>query len=224
MKKILVITPHTDDELFGVGGTLLKLKKEGHKIMVCLMSCSDRYLHHLNRTVTEDEQWSEFVNVCERISTESPIKFSVDNLRLEEIPQYKIVRWLDKVITNYQPNIIYTCEPSYHQEHKDVFKATISACRPTFGKNMIDEILLYESPTSTWSGSENKFMPNIYVNIEPYMDEKLTVFKECYKLQYTDKERLNLSKEGLIRHANYRGYESGLKMAESFKSIRKIIL
>lgn len=224
MKKILVITPHTDDELFGVGGTLLKLKEEGHQIKICLMSCSERYLHHLNRIVTEEEQWLEFLEVCKNISTEEPIKFDTDGVRLEEIPQYKIVRWLDMVMKDYKPNIIYTCEPSYHQEHKDVFNATISACRPTYGKNIIEEVLLYESPTSTWSNPEEKFIPNFYVNIEPYMDEKIRIFRDCYKLQHTNKERLNLSEDGIIKHANYRGYESGLKMAESFKSIRKVIL
>ena len=224
MKKILVITPHTDDELFGVGGTLLRLKKEGYQIKICLMSCSDRYMRHLDKIVTEKEQWSEFVNVCKEISTEDPIKFDTNNTRLEEIPQHKMVRWLDGIIENYQPNVIYTCEPSYHQEHKDVFRATMSACRLTFGKGLLDEVLLYESPTSTWSDNENKFTPNIYVNIEPYINEKIRIFRDCYKLQHTTKERLNLSEEGIIKHAIYRGYESGLKMAESFKSVRKIIL
>jgi len=224
MKKILVITPHTDDELFGVGGTLLKLKEEGHQIKICLMSCSDRYLHHLNRIVTEEEQWLEFLEVCKNISTEEPKKFNTDGVRLEEIPQYRIVRWLDDVIKDYQPNIIYTCEPSYHQEHKDVFNATISACRPTYGKDTIEEVLLYESPTSTWFDPNKSFIPNVYVNIEPYIRKKIKIFQDSYKLQHTNKERMNLSEEGLIRHANYRGYESNLTFAESFKLIRKIIL
>jgi LmbE family N-acetylglucosaminyl deacetylase len=224
MKKILIISPHTDDELFGVGGTLLKLKKEGHQIKICLMSCSDRYLRHLNRIVTEEEQWSEFIKVCKYISTEEPIKFNTNGFRLEEIHQYKIVKWLDNVIEDYQPDIIYTCEPSYHQEHKDVFNATMAACRPTYGKKIVEEILLYESPTSTWSNPNDKFIPNIYVDIEPYLEEKIKIFKEFYKIQHTDKDRKNLSEEGLIKHAIYRGYESGLKIAESFKTIKKIIL
>lgn len=224
MKKILVITPHTDDELFGVGATLLKLKEEGHQIKICLMSCSDRYLYHLDRIVTEEEQWLEFVKVCENISTDVPLKFNTNGFRLEEIPQYKIVRWLDDLTNDYQPDIIYTCEPSYHQEHKDVFNATMSACRPTYGKKLIGEIILYESPTSKWSYSEEKFIPDVYVDVEPYIEEKIKIFKNCYKLQYTNKERLSLSEQGIREHSIYRGYECGLKNAEAFKIVRKVIL
>jgi len=32
VKKIMVVSPHPDDETLGAGGTLLKLKSEGHKI------------------------------------------------------------------------------------------------------------------------------------------------------------------------------------------------
>jgi len=125
MSKILVISPHTDDELFGVGGTLLKRKKNGDTIKVVVMSCSDRFLHHLNRIITEEEQWAEFKKVANLISTEEKSKFETDRIRLEEIPQYKIVRWLDNLIRNYQTNINYIPESSYNQEHKDVYNACI---------------------------------------------------------------------------------------------------
>ena len=30
--KVMVVSPHPDDETLGAGGTLLRLKKEGHQI------------------------------------------------------------------------------------------------------------------------------------------------------------------------------------------------
>jgi len=33
MKRILVLSPHADDELLGCGGTLLKLKQRGKKYL-----------------------------------------------------------------------------------------------------------------------------------------------------------------------------------------------
>jgi len=221
MSKILVISPHTDDELFGVGGTLLKRKKNGDTIKVVVMSCSDRFLHHLNRTITEEEQWMEFKKVAEFISTDEPSKFETNGIRLEEIPQYKIVRWLDDLIRTYEPNVIYIPEPSYHQEHKDVYNACISAVRPT-GTKLINEIIAYEIPTSTWSCPNNKFQPNLYEDIEEFVDEKIKIFKENYILQYTITKRDKLGEDGIKSHAYYRGFESGLKVAEAFSIIKKI--
>ena len=33
--NVLVIAPHNDDETIGVGGTIAKLAKAGHRITVC---------------------------------------------------------------------------------------------------------------------------------------------------------------------------------------------
>lgn len=222
MKKILVVTPHTDDELFGLGGTLLKLKEEQNIIKIILMSGSKRYLHHLQREVSAEEQWEEFKNVCKEISTEIPEKFETNDIRLEEIPQYKIVRWLDKVFNEFNPDVLFFCEPSYHQEHKDVFNACIAASRPTFNKKNIKEIYLYEIPTSTWSDPNNKFQPNMYVDITNEMEEKIEIFKKYYKIQYTDTGRNKLGELGIRSHAKYRGFESGLENAEAFRIIKFI--
>ncbi len=220
-KRILVISPHTDDELFGVGGTLIKRKKEGSHIKVVVMSCSSRYLHHLEREITEEEQWSEFNNVSKFISTEEPEKFDTGGIRLEEVPQYKIVRWLDELIRSYRPTVIYIPEPSYHQEHKDVYNACISAVRPT-GVGLIPEIISYEIPTSTWSDPSNRFQPNLFENIEDTIEDKINIFKENYVLQYTKTKRDKLGEEGIKAHAHYRGFECGIKYAEAFNIIRKI--
>jgi LmbE family N-acetylglucosaminyl deacetylase len=221
MNKILLISPHTDDELFGVGGTLLKRKKNGDTIKMAVMSCSSRYLHHLGREITEEEQWNEFKKVASLISTEEPLKFETNGLRLEEIPQFKIIRWLDELIRDYKPTTIYIPEPSYHQEHKDVYNACISSVRPT-GIELINEIIAYEIPTSTWSDPSLRFQPNLYENIEETIEDKINIFKENYILQYTSTKRDKLAENGIRSHANYRGFECGLKVAEAFKIIRNI--
>lgn len=219
-KKILVITPHTDDELFGCGGALLKIKEQNNcKIKIAVMSCSDRFLFHLNRVVTKEEQWQEFKDCCSFISNEPPARFNIDQ-RLEEVPIYKIVRWLDELVKDYEPTDIFICEPSYHQEHKIVYETVISACRPTFNQKSIKNIYLYEIPTSNWSGVENLYKPNIYVDITNFIDKKIAIFKNCYKLQYTEEKRNMLGEKGIISHAKYRGIESGHSYSESFMLIK----
>lgn len=220
-EKILVITPHTDDELFGCGGTLLKILQERPKtkIKIAVMSCSARYLAHLNREVTEDEQWQEFVKCSEHISTEPPVKLSSQS-RLEEEPVYRVIRWLDQLINDYRPTTIFIPEPSYHQEHQLVYRSSIAACRPTFGDKDIKNIYLYEIPTSTWNGAEGFYKPNIYVDISNHIEKKIDIFKDVYKVQYTSEKRNKLGEHGIRSHAKYRGIEAGQDYSETFMLLK----
>ena len=36
--KVLVIAPHPDDEILGVGGTMAKYIDEGHDVYVCIVT------------------------------------------------------------------------------------------------------------------------------------------------------------------------------------------
>jgi LmbE family N-acetylglucosaminyl deacetylase len=222
-KKILVISPHSDDELFGCGGLLLKLKQqENVSTKVVVMSCSSRFLRHLGRYVSESELWEEFVKSAKILTNQNPEKFETNNTRLETMPMFEIIAWLDNIIDKYQPDTIFIPEPSYHQEHKMTYDAAIAACRPTYGKSFIKNVYLYEIPTSTWSGANSIFKPNTYIDISEQIDKKVQTFKDVYKVQFTDEKRNMLSEQGIVSHASYRGVESGLKYAESFMLIKSV--
>jgi len=221
--KILLISPHTDDELFGAGGTLLEFKKKGFQIKLAVMSCSERFLFHYNKTITQEQQWDEFQKCAKRLSTDEPVYFDTNNVRLEEIPMYRIIRFLDQLLLSYNPETILIPEPSYHQEHQMVYNACIAAVRPTNSNKNIKNVISYEISTSTWSDPNRSFKPNMYVDITNTIKDKINIFKQCYKLQYTEKARVTLSKKGILAHAQYRGTESGLQYAESFCLHRAIL-
>lgn len=219
-ERVLVISPHTDDELFGCGGTLLKMMQERkYSIKLAVTSCTTRWLAHLNRNISGDEQWEEFINCSKHISTDDPVRFDT-NERLEDVSTHLIVRWLDKLILDYQPTTVFIPEPSYHQEHQLTYKASIAACRPTYGNRDIKNVVLYEIPTNTWSGAETIFKPNLYVDITDQIDRKIEIFRSSYKLQYTKDERKLIGEKGIISHAMYRGTESQHKFSEAFMLIR----
>ena len=219
-KRVLLVSPHTDDELFGAGGTLLKMKELGYSIQVVVMSCTDRYLNHLSRTITAQEQWNEFSQSVNILATEPPLMYNTDNIRLEEIPLYKSIRWLDTVVNDFRPDTVFIPEASYHQEHKLVNDICIASLRPTYGKKAISMMLAYEIPTSTWNGSARSFSPNIYSCIDTELEKKVEVFEKCYKLQYTESSRVLLGENGIRAHAKYRGFESGHSSAEAFMLIK----
>ena len=79
---------------------------------------------------------------------------------------------------------------------------------------------MYEIPTSTWSGPDGIFKPNVYVDISANLEEKIRLFKEVYKLQYTAEKRNMLGERGIRAHAKYRGMEAGHEYSESFMLVR----
>jgi len=219
-RKILVLAPHTDDEMLGCGGTLLKVREaDCADVMVAVMSCGARYLSHLGNEVSESEQLQEFLLCAPHISS-APARWYECGHRLEEEPMYKVVRWLDQLLRDFAPTTLLIPEPSYHQEHQMVYRAAIAACRPTYGRPTIEDIYLYEIPTGTWSGADGLFRPNVYVDIGEHLEEKIALFRSIYKAQYTESSREMLGERGIRSHAQYRAAEVGQEYSEAFMLLR----
>ncbi len=53
--KILVIAPHADDEVLGVGGTIARYAEEGHQVYVCVVTVGQvpMYLHDVILAIRE---------------------------------------------------------------------------------------------------------------------------------------------------------------------------
>ena len=93
------------------------------------------------------------------------------------------------------------------------------ALRPT--NNKIKPVIWgCEIPCSGRWTLETKFVPNIFVDIEDYIEQKLQAWSK-----YIGEARdfpFPRSDEGLITMAKYRGMESGLSYAEGFRSWREV--
>ena len=98
--------------------------------------------------------------------------------------------------------------------------SSITATRP-INKAVVNEVLFFEILSSSeWNFNENKFSPNLYIDISKEINRKISVFK-CYKDELR-KFPHPRSIEGIKILSQYRGMESGTKYAESFKIVRSI--
>ena len=129
---------------------------------------------------------------------------------------------LEKLIYKIKPKDIYCCfNQDNNQDHRTVYDVARIIFRWTSG---IRNVYLYETPSSTEmspSFQRKNFTPNLYVDISKYINKKIKAMK-CY-----DNELKNFpnarSIEGIKTYAKYRGMESGLKNAEAFMIVRKIL-
>lgn len=221
--KVLVISPHADDELFGCGGTLLRLKEQGCIIKCVLVACSDIHMHH-NGLVKSEERANEFIESCRLLSTEIPSIYYMRDSHLDKEPLSSLVTKLDFEIDSFKPSMMFIPEPSYHQDHQYVYKACIASLRPT--KDFLpSQILAYEVPTNTWHGMESPFKPNVYYKLSyELVERKKFILQNVYSSQVVyENERGQLSLNAIERHTAYRGIESnGYGHAEAFMLLKEL--
>ena len=100
---------------------------------------------------------------------------------------------------------------SHHQDHIRIFEACIAVLRP-LPRDYPKIILSYEAPEhSRWSVS-GVFEPNFYVDIEKFIEKKISAF--C---KYTSQVKHGIRDENSIKNqATYRGREVGKKFCEAY--------
>ena len=219
MKRVLLISPHSDDELLGAGGTLLKLKEQGARIKLVLVACSDVLLRH-NGATSGAQRAEEFREAAEHLSTETPVILGHQDTQLDRMGLGVLVGEMDHQLDDFQPTDFFLPEPSYHQDHRAVNRACIAAIRPT-GTWCPERVYEYEAPAVLWRGPQDAFTPNVFHEID--VDRKVELFRACYPSQCTEQERGALAAQGIRKHAAYRGLQAGVESAEAFHLVREVV-
>ena len=220
--KILVISPHPDDETLGCGGTILKHKGMGDKIYWLIITNID-IKNGWNKDIVEKRQ-KEIKTIAQMYGFEKTFKLDYPTAKLDIIPVQEIIKSISEVILEIEPEIIYLPDRSdVHTDHQITFKAVYS-CTKNFRYPFIKRILMYETLSETEFAPalpENTFIPNVFVDITEYFEKKLEIFK-IYKSELM-KESLPRSLEVIEALAKYRGSRISKKYAEVFVLLKEII-
>lgn len=210
MKTILIISPHGDDELLGMGGYIINEIAKGYKVHV-MFGTDGTNEENSKLRIKEIESVSKFIGFTYEI-----LYHNMDGT-LYQIPKNDIVGKIDKRINELKPDEFYSCYPSHHQDHEFIYECGKAAMRLKEG--FIPAVYgLYEyifiDPLSLPQGGL------MYVNIENSIDKKLEAFK-LYKSQ-NKKSPSPLTVDSVKTLAQMRGMQCGKKFAELIY-IQKII-
>lgn len=216
--RVLVIAPHMDDEVLGMGGTIARHVAEGDEVYVCFVA------HRIyERKYDEEKNRVEIqcaLKAKEVLGYKEAEFFNLNDERLDACIQDILIP-LEAYINKVKPDIVYVNHRGdNHQDHKAVFQAAMVALRPSATPG-IKKILCYEVPSSTEQSppfSDLAFMPNRYVNIERYLKAKVNAL-HCYQTEKREFPHPR-SDKGLEILAMKRGSEIGFKAAEAFVIIR----
>ncbi|MEI3801740.1 MULTISPECIES: PIG-L deacetylase family protein [unclassified Chitinophaga] len=221
MANIIVISAHPDDEVIGVGGTMLKHARNGDKIYwLIITGLYEEYGFSRERIDSRNE---EIEKVAARLHVEKTFKLDYPTMQLHSATIIDMVPKVSAVFKEVNPEYIYVLNRSdAHSDHRIVFDA-IMACTKSFRYPGIKRVLMYECISETEFAPalpERVFMPNYYVDISPFIDEKLEIM-EIYESELGE-HPFPRSLENIRAIAHFRGASVGVKYAEAFQLIKFI--
>jgi len=217
--RVLVISPHMDDEVLGVGGTIARHVSEGDDVYVCFIA-HRVYDHKYDAAKTRFEVECA-LKAKKVLGYKEAEFFNLSDERLDASIQDILIP-LENYAKKVDPEIVYVCHRGdNNQDHRAVFQAAMVVLRPSANRK-IKRILCYEVPSSTEQSppfKEYAFLPNFYVNIERYLRIKVEALR-CYK---TEKRNFPhpRSEKSIETLAMKRGIEAGFKAAEAFVVVRE---
>ncbi len=217
--KTLVVAPHPDDEVLGAGGTLLRRKAEGAAVAWLIVT-----------NITAETGWSaekikqranEIKRVTELFGFDSVFELNLPTTQLDQVPMSNLVTAISNVFKQFEPEEVFVPHPSdVHTDHRMVFDA-VASCTKWFRYPSIQRVLAYEtlSETDFGLGTSQGFRPNVFVDIEPYLADKLRAM-DIYASELGEFP-FPRSHEAILALATLRGVASGFKAAEAFELLRE---
>ncbi len=220
--RVLFISPHPDDETIGCGGTILKNKEIGHEIFWLIMTCG------LEKDGFPKDEIENMANQVEVVSSRYKFDYvkrlNYPSTKLETIPIMEMVEVVYSILKKLEPQIVYiNHRDDVHSDHKIVFDVVWS-CLKSFKCSFIKEINSYETLSETEfvpPFQSSAFVPNVFCNISDYLPEKLEIMK-IYKSEIKP-HPFPRSLENLEALAIFRGATIGVKFAEAFMCLKRII-
>ena len=219
--RVLVIAPHCDDEVLGVGGTIACWANKGAVVTVAIVT------RGFPPAFTEEEatrEQEEIRRAHELLKVHETVRLDFPAAALDTVPHSNLNAALREVYLRVLPEIVFVpFLGDVHRDHQLVFNSAMVMCRPN-GGHRPRNILAYEALSETnWNAPllTSGFIPNTFIDIGEHLENKLAAFR-AYESQVRTfpNER---SIESLRALAMLRGSTVHLKAAEAFISLRAIL-
>ena len=222
-QRLLVIAPHSDDEVLGCGGLISKIKNEGGKVFVLIFNLGFEKDDTKESQEKRKNEVREAMNVL-KVDDYHLVHDQPDNNRdLDIEPLHSLIEVIENTsnvsLEKIAPTIVAIPTIfSHHQDHVHVHHACIAALRP-ISTPISNIVLSYEAPEhSRWSAS-GVFEPNLFVEIDDVIENKIMAFNK-YRSQIRPGGR---DDESIRNQAKYRGREVGKNLCEAFYVHRFIL-
>lgn len=224
-RRLLIVAPHPDDEIFGCGGLIYRVKKAGGKVFVLFLTVGTTKDFSKKGSSTIDERMREIEKVAKYLGYDGyRVAFpgNEHHLQLDALPIKSIIDQIERgekiSIEAVKPTtLLIPSSFDYNQDHRVANQAAITATRPvpSLYKHMVQTVLEYEFPYIAWSSESDRPSPNIFLSMDRETLRAKLKALSMYKSQLKVKNG-PLSVYGAETLARVRGLHCGDSAAEAF--------
>ena len=207
-KKVLILSPHTDDAELGAGGTIARFLEEGSDLYIAVFSTCEDSLpvgSPINSLLEEFYNAYDFIGISRN-------NLKVYNYPVRRLSEYRqeVLEILVRLKSEITPDLVIL--PSgydLHQDHQVIHMEGVRA----FLKS--SSIWGYELP---WN--HKQFSPMQFIKLyEKHVELKIKMLS-FYKTQF-DLKRSYFSQDFIKGLARVRGVQASCEYSEAFEVIRQ---
>ena len=208
--NILIFSPHPDDEIVGMGGTLLKYLDEGRSIVEVIFTKGQLSHPYFKEEIITDIRKKEAGKVAKKIGLKEVIFLDLNEGSIAD-KEGRIILQIKKILEKYNPEKVFTLSISEtHPDHRDVNKIVLAAV----------DFLNKKYPVYTfniWTIPKIIQNPIMYVDISHYFWRKIDLMKQ-YRSQWLMMYYPQILP--VVFRAKYYGIKNKCKYAEKFEKVR----
>ena len=208
-KRVLFLSPHTDDVELGAGATMKKYLDENRHVHWVVFSTAEE---SVPRGFDKDTLKNEFLSVTKKLNLKQS-QFTIADFKVRRFNEKRqeILELLVEIRNSFKPDLVIG--PSlndFHQDHIVIANEMIRAFKST------SSILSYDLP---WNNTN--FNTQYFEKISSEQLDFKNKLLECYKSQKLLK-RSYFSENFINGIASVRGVQISSDFAESFELVRWI--
>jgi N-acetylglucosamine malate deacetylase 1 len=220
-RTILVIAPHPDDEVLGVGGTIARFSAAGASTHVAIVTSAKAptFDPAFQQQIEEETRAAhQVLGVSQTHYCEFPAA------QLDRVSHSEINAKLSHLVEEVRPDTLFIpFVGDIHLDHQLIFLSSLVAARPR-SSSAPARILAYETLSETnWMapGISPTFSANFYVDISTTLETKIAAFEKyrSQQKQFPD-ERSTATIRAL---AQLRGATVYREAAEAFVLVRGVV-
>ena len=201
---IMVMAPHPDDEIIGVGGLVSRALRAESQVSLVIGSWRD------------EGRLQEAIDAGALLGEANVIGLYREPV--DQMPERALVARIEDLLNEHRPSLFLIPENAVHPEHRAWFRAAVAATRPSGGTGRWrpQHVWCWESPADQWGGPIHA---TTFVEIAAAdLEAKLSALQaHRSQARSAPSER---SPQAIVALASLRGAQCGASYAEAFRVLR----